>query len=359
MGGNADGTGIFATGLDRNAANFAPLTPLSFLAQAAAIHPGEPAVVHLGVRRNWGETYARCRRLAGALAARGIGRGDTVAVLAANIPEMFEAHFGVPMAGAVLNTINTRLDAATVAYILGHGEAKALLVDAEFAGLGAKAAALSGRDLLLVDIEAPELPDAGRIGALTYEALLAEGDPAFDWKLPADEWDAISLNYTSGTTGHPKGVVYHHRGAALNAWSNILTWDMPRHARYLWTLPMFHCNGWCFPWTLAANAGTAVCLRAVRSEAVFDLIRAEKVTHFCGAPVVLNTLAHAPDDQKAGIDHTVRVMTAGAPPPAAVIGRIEATRAFSSGTSSLLKLADRLLRQGVLATKGLCTLARR
>lgn len=314
---------IFDYALDRNAANHVPLTPLSFLQRAAAIYPDYPAVVHGEVRRTWAETYARTRRLAGALAGRGVGRGDTVAVVAANIPEMFEAHFGVPMAGAVLNAINTRLDAEGIAFILKHGEARVLIVDPEFAEVVERAVRIAhAPDLLVVDIVDPAFPDAPRIGRLTWDELLAEGDPGFDWVMPGDEWDAIALNYTSGTTGDPKGVVYHHRGAALNALSNIVTWGMGHHARYLWTLPMFHCNGWCFPWTIAANAGVAVCLRAVRAEPIFQLIRDEKVTHFCGAPIVLNMLASAPDHLK-DFDHEVKVMTAGAPPPAKVIEAME------------------------------------
>ena len=314
---------IYDYALDRNAANHVPLSPLSFIQRTAAIYPDYPAVSYNGVRRTWAETYDRTRRLAGALAARGVGRGDTVAVVAANIPEMFEAHFGVPMAGAVLNAINTRLDAEGIAFILKHGEAKVLIVDPEFSEVVERAVRIAhAPDLLVVDIVDPSFPGGQRIGRLTYDELLAEGDPAFDWLMPHDEWDAIALNYTSGTTGDPKGVVYHHRGAALNALSNIVTWGMGHHARYLWTLPMFHCNGWCFPWTIAANAGVAVCLRDVRAEPIFQLIRDEKVTHFCGAPIVLNMLASAPDELR-DFDHEVKVMTAGAPPPAKVIEAME------------------------------------
>lgn len=312
---------IYDRGLDMCAANFAALTPLDFLARTATIHPDRPALVHGPVRRTWGQVHDRCRRLAGALAARGIGRGDTVAVIAPNIPELYEAHFGVPMLGAVLNAINTRLDADTVRFILQHGEARALLVDSEFAALAAEA--LQGCDLpLVVDIRDPLGPPADPIGALDYEALLAQGDPGYDWQPPPSEWDAIALNYTSGTTGNPKGVVYHHRGAALNAMSQLQDWGMPAHSVYLWTLPMFHCNGWCFPWAMAANAGTSVCLRAVRAEPIFDLIADEGVTHFCGAPIVLNMLAQNAHLKR--FDHAVRVMTAGASPPAAVIEAMEA-----------------------------------
>ncbi len=315
---------IYEQGLDAGPANFEQLTPLRFIERTAAIYPDALAVVHEGVRRNWAETYTRCRRIASALAARGIGKGDTVAVLAANIPETFESHFSVPMTGAVLNAINTRLDAETIAFILNHGEAKVLLVDPEFSEVAARAIRIaSEREILVVDILDPSFAGGERIGALSYDDLLAEGDPAYLPPPLADEWDAISLNYTSGTTGDPKGVVYHHRGAALNAMQHIIGWEMPHHARYLWTLPMFHCNGWCFPWTIAANAGVCICLRAVRAEPIYQLIRDEKVTHFCGAPIVLNMLASAPDELK-DFDHQIKVMTAGAAPPAAVIAAMEA-----------------------------------
>lgn len=315
---------IYEQALDAGPANFEQLSPLRFLERAAQTYPESLAVVHEGVRRNWAETYDRCLRIASALTRRRIVKGDTVAVLAANIPEMFESHFSVPMTGGVLNAINTRLDAEAVAFILTHGEAKVLMVDPEFSELAARALALlPDRELLVVDIIDPSFQGGQRVGALTYDELLAEGDPAFVWKMPPNEWDAISLNYTSGTTGDPKGVVYHHRGAALNATANILNWNMPRHARYLWTLPMFHCNGWCFPWTIALNAGVCVCLRAVRAEPIFRLFQDEGVTHFCGAPIVMNMLANAPDELKH-LDHQVKAMVAGAPPPASVIAAVEA-----------------------------------
>ncbi|WP_170530338.1 acyl-CoA synthetase [Ruegeria arenilitoris] len=313
---------IYQRDLDKGPANFTALSPLSYIERAAAVYPDYPAVVYGDRRHSWAQTYARCRRLASALAARGVGTGDTVSIIAANIPEMYEAHFGVPMAGAVLNTINTRLDAPIIAFILNHAESKVLLVDPEFSGVVKQALEQVDHDILVIDIEDPSFDGGEKLGAQTYDDLLAEGDPEFDWSLPADEWDAITLNYTSGTTGNPKGVVYHHRGAALNATSNILTWGMPQHSVYLWTLPMFHCNGWCFPWTMAANAGTSVCLRAVRDEPIYKAFRDEKVTHFCGAPIVLNMLANAPDHLK-DFDHEIKVMTAGAPPPAAVIAAME------------------------------------
>ena len=317
-------TSIYDSGLDANSANYVALSPLSFAERTAAIYPEFPAVVYGDIRRTWGETYARMCRLGSALAKRGIGKGATVSVIASNIPEMFECHFGVPMAGAVLNTVNTRLDAEAIAFILSHAEAKVVLVDPEFSEVTDRAVKISGRrDMLVVDIEDASYAGGTRVGRMTYEELLAEGDPEYAWALPDNEWDAISLNYTSGTTGDPKGVVYHHRGAALNALSNVVTWGMQHHSRYLWTLPMFHCNGWCFPWTIAANAGVCVCLRSVRAEPIYQAIRDEKVTHFCGAPIVLNMLANAPDELK-DFSHEVKVMTAGASPPAAVIEKMEA-----------------------------------
>jgi fatty-acyl-CoA synthase len=309
----------YLTGLDRNQANFAPLTPLTFVERAAYVYPDRISVIHGSQRFTWAETYARCRRLASALTRHGIGRNDTVAVMAPNIPAIYEAHFGVPMAGAVLNTLNTRLDAETIAFMLRHGGARALITDGEFAGTIEKALALLETRPLVIDIDDPEWPAGRRVGDITYEAFLAEGDPDFAWSNPADEWDAIALNYTSGTTGDPKGVVYHHRGAHLNAVSNVLNWDMPSHPIYLWTLPMFHCNGWCFPWSVAERAGTNVCLRRVEAKAMCDAIRDHKVTHMCGAPIVYSTLINAPEALRQGILHTVLGQVAGAAPPAAII----------------------------------------
>jgi fatty-acyl-CoA synthase len=313
----------YETDLDRNGANYVPLTPLSLIARTADVFPDRLAVVHGERRLSYRELYARCRRLASALARRGICKGDTVAVMAANIPAHLEAHFGVPMAGAVLNAINTRLDAAAVAFILDHGEAKVLLADKEFSPVIKAALAQAKARPYVVDIDDPALTSGELIGAVEYEAFIAQGDPAFAWAGPADEWDAIALNYTSGTTGNPKGVVYHHRGAYLNAVNNVLAWGMGRHPVYLWTLPMFHCNGWCFPWTVTALAGTHVCLRRVDPKLIFAAFAREGVTHFCGAPTVLGMLINAPAEAKAGLRAGIHCMTAGAAPPAAVIGAIE------------------------------------
>ena len=316
-------TDIFDLGLDKTAASYVPLTPLTFIERAAFVYPDHTAVIYRDVRRSWSETDARCRRLASALARRGIAAGRTVAVLSANLPEMFECHFGVPMAGAVLNTINIRLDAEGIAFILQHGEASALIVDPEFSEVAERALKMLEGRPFVIDIVDRHFQGGKRIGQLSYDELLDEGNSDFAWEGPADEWQAISLNYTSGTTGNPKGVVYHHRGAYLNAISNILTWNMPQHPVYLWTLPMFHCNGWCFPWTVAAAVGTNVCLRHVRADTVFEAIKTEKVNHFCAAPIVLSTLVNAPPELQAGIAHRVKVMTAGAAPPAAVIEGME------------------------------------
>jgi len=314
--------------LGQNPANYVPLTPLSFLPRAAHVFPRHLALVHGSLRQTWAQTYSRCRRLASALRKKGIRKGDTVALMAPNIPAAYEAAFGVPMAGAVLNAMNIRLDAPTIAFMLEHGETRVLLTDSEFAPVIKQALKQVKRKILVVDIVDPVRREQGGaedelVGSMDYESFLATGSAEDEWQMPGDEWDAIALNYTSGTTGNPKGVVYHHRGAYLNAVGNVLVWNLPSHPVYLWTLPMFHCNGWCFPWTLAAMAGTSVCLRRVESKPIFDSIREHGVTHFCGAPVVLNLLINAPESERAGIDRKVEVMTAASAPPAAVLEKIE------------------------------------
>ena len=304
--------------MPKTGANYAALSPISFLKRTAATFPDRVAIVHGTTRQSWGETAKRCRQLASALERAGVQRGQAVAVIAPNTPAMVEAHLGVPMAGAVLNAINTRLDARTVAYILGHGEARVLLVDREFAPLAQDALAmLEGPAPLVVDIEDALAPAGPGCGTVTYEAFLAGGDPGYAAALPGDEWDAIALNYTSGTTGNPKGVVYHHRGAYLNAVGNAMTWGMAQHPVYLWTLPMFHCNGWTFPWAITAMAGTHVCLRRVEAGAILESIAANGITHMCGAPIVLGMVLNHPGVKR--LANPVRVMTAGAAPPAAVL----------------------------------------
>ena len=319
---------IFEQGLSRNSANFTPITPLLFLERSAEVYPDRLAIIHGALRQTWSQTYERSRRLASALQKHGIGLGDTVAVILPNTPPMVEAHFGIPMAGAVLNALNTRLDAESIAFMLNHGEAKAVIIDPEFSGVMKKALEMakaeSGREFLVIDVEEKEFDVPGeRLGKLTYEQLLAQGDPLFAWQVPEDEWQAICLNYTSGTTGNPKGVVYHHRGAAINAVSNILDWDINKHPVYLWTLPMFHCNGWCFPWTVAARAGINVCLRRVDAQHIFAAIKEYGVSHYCAAPIVHNLLVNASDEMKVGVPTGVKGLIAGAAPPASIIEGME------------------------------------
>lgn len=314
---------IFETGLAPSAVNHIALSPLSFIERTASVYGEYPAVIHGAIRRNWQETYERCRRLASALRQRGIGKGDTVAVMLPNIPAMLEVHFGVPMIGAVLNTLNVRLDAQAIAFMLEHGEAKVLITDREFHAVIREALSLLSHPPLVVDVDDPEYGEGSAASALDYEAFLAEGDPQFAWQWPEDEWQAISLNYTSGTTGNPKGVIYHHRGAYLNSLGNQMTWAMGHHPVYLWTLPMFHCNGWCYPWTVTALAGTHVFLRRVDPQKILTLIHQHRVSHLCGAPIVLNALVNLPDSSKVTFDHPVDAMLAGAAPPAKVIGAVE------------------------------------
>ena len=316
-------TSAYRIGLDQNAANHAPLTPLSFLDRTAEVYPDRIACLHGRQRITYRALRERCRRLASALERRGIRPGDTVAAMLPNIPAMLEAHYGVPMCGAVLNALNVRLDAAALAFILQHGEAKALLTDTEFAPVMREAVAQAGRELLVVDVDDPEGPGGERLGGIEYEAFLAEGDPDYAPLYPADEWQAIALNYTSGTTGNPKGVVYHHRGAHLNAVGNVLVWGMGHFPVYLWTLPMFHCNGWCFPWSIVLQAGTQVCLRRVASETIFAALAEQGITHLCGAPIVMGMLVNAPEAARRPFAQKVRMMTAAAPPPAAVLERMD------------------------------------
>ena len=313
----------YEQGLEKNAANYVPLSPLTFLRRSAAVYPDHQAIVYGDISYTYGETYDRARKLASKLASEGIRKNDTVAVLATNVPAIYDAHFGVPMAGGVLNTINTRLDASTIAFILDHGEAKAIITDTEFSSVMKEALSQCKSKPLVIDVDDATGPGGERLGNVEYEDFIAAGDNDFDWKLPEDEWDAISLNYTSGTTDNPKGVVYHHRGAYLLALGNILAWNLGMHPRYLWTLPMFHCNGWCFPWTLAAQAGTSVCLRRVEAGEIYRAIKEEGITNFCGAPVVLNMLINAKPEERCSLPREVQVMTAAAPPPPTVLQKME------------------------------------
>ena len=314
---------IFERGLGRNPANHQPLTPLTFLDWAASVYPDKTAVVHGDARYSYRELYERCRRLASSLSSRGVGVGDTVAVMAPNVPALLEAHYGVPMTGGVLNAINIRQDAETVSLILEHGEARALITDREYSHVVAEALRRLDREMLVVDVDDPLGEGGDLLGELDYETLLSEGDPAFEWRLPEDEWEALALNYTSGTTGSPKGVVYHHRGAFLNAVGNVMALGLDRESVYLWTLPMFHCNGWTYTWAVTAAAGTHVCLRRPEPSAIFAMAQEHGVTHMCAAPIVLNTMVHAPEDVKRTFDRTVEVATGGAAPPSTVIATME------------------------------------
>ena len=314
---------IYETGLDKNLANYVPLSPIGFVERSARVYPNRISLVSGSRSYTWSETYKRCKQLASALVKSGIKRGDTVSVLSPNNTAIYESHFGVPMTGAVLNTINTRLDANTIAFILNHAETRVLFADSEYSSIVKQALDKVNSDILVVNISNDAVQHDSIVDILDYEAYISQGDIDFSWHQPLDEFDAIALNYTSGTTGNPKGVVLHHRGAYLNAISNALNWKLKPHPTYLWILPMFHCNGWCFPWTVAMLAGTNVCLRRVEASAIFDAIEEHDVTHFCGAPIVLNMIVNADDAERRTFDHTVEVMTAASPPPPSVLESIE------------------------------------
>ena len=314
----------YEQGLGKNTANFTALTPLSFIERTARVFPDHTAVIHGATKRSWIETYQRCIKLASALNRRGIKKGDSVAIMLPNVPAALEAHFGVPMCGAVLNALNIRLDAKTIAFILDHGEAEVLLTDKEFAPIIKKALSLCKAKPLVIDVDDDLAPEGEFLGETEYENLLTEGTPNYDWQYPENEWDAISLNYTSGTTGNPKGVVYHHRGAALNSIGNITAWAMPPRPKYLWTLPMFHCNGWCFAWTVTALAGTHICLRRTEPGPIYQSIIDHKITHMCGAPIVMGMLVNASSREQKPLPHRVKILTAGAAPPPAILEQTEA-----------------------------------
>jgi fatty-acyl-CoA synthase len=315
-------SGAYEQHLEKNEANYQPLTPLVFLERAAATFPGHTAVIHGKQRFTYAELYARARRLASALAAKGLGRGDTISVMLTNSPAMLEVHYGVPMIGAVLHSINTRLDPAVIAFMLDHGETKAIIVDTEFAPTIKESLDQAGVKPLVIDYRDVEHNGGEALDGHDYWELVSSGDPDFVWNMPQDEWNAITLNYTSGTTGNPKGVVYHHRGAALMCYANTIATGMGQHPVYLWTLPMFHCNGWCFPWSLSVVAGTHVCLRAVRAKPMYDAIADHRVTHLSGAPFVMSALLNAEEDEKRSFNHRVAFSHAAAPPPEALLQRM-------------------------------------
>ncbi len=315
----------YETNLDKNDANYVPLTPLSFLERAKDIYPNYEAVVYESRKYTWSEVYKRCIKFASALDKLGIKTGDTVSVLAFNTPEIFEAHYSIPMVGAVINAINTRLDSKTISYILNHSEAKVLIVDRQFHDVVKKALEEVNSKITIIDIDDKDanLSDSKNIGSLEYEEFLKSGDENFKWKMPKDEWQAIALGYTSGTTGNPKGVVYHHRGSYLMATGSAVAWNMPNQLNFLYTVPMFHCNGWCYPWTMSMIHGRVICLRNIDVKKIFELIDKYQVTHFGGAPIVLNMLANAPQDQQKELKRKVYVLTAGAPPPSIIFEKMQ------------------------------------